>query len=81
MYESEVAQSCRSPSDPMDCSPPGSSVHGIFQARALEWGAIVVPPPLPICPPLLVLITRKLIWTGWGGGRQVRARSLSCHSR
>ena len=38
--ESEVAQSCPTPSDPMDCSPPGSSVHGIFQARELEWGAI-----------------------------------------
>ena len=39
--ESEVAQSCRTPSHPMDCSPPGPSVHGIFQARVLEWGAIV----------------------------------------
>ena len=38
--ESEVAQSCPTPRDPMDCSPPGSSVHGIFQARVLEWGAI-----------------------------------------
>ena len=38
--ESEVAQSCLTPSDPMDCSPPGSSVHGIFQARVLEWVAI-----------------------------------------
>ena len=38
--ESEVAQSCPTRSDPMDCSPPGSSVHGIFQARVLEWGAI-----------------------------------------
>ena len=38
--QSEVAQSCPTPSDPMDCSLPGSSVHGIFQARALEWGAI-----------------------------------------
>ena len=38
--ENEVAQSCPTPSDPMDCSPPGSSVHGIFQARILEWGAI-----------------------------------------
>ena len=36
--ESEVAQSCPTPSDPMDCSLPGSSVHGIFQARVLEWG-------------------------------------------
>ena len=38
--ESEVAQSCRTPSDPMDCSLPGSSIHGICQARVLEWGAI-----------------------------------------
>ena len=38
--ESGVAQSCPTLSDPMDCSPPGSSVHGIFQARVLEWGAI-----------------------------------------
>ena len=37
--ESEVAESCLTPSDPMDCSLPGSSVHGIFQARVLEWGA------------------------------------------
>ena len=35
--ESEVAQSCPTLSDPVDCSPPGSSVHGIFQARVLEW--------------------------------------------
>ena len=38
--ESEVAQSCLTLSDPMDCSLPGSSIHGIFQARGLEWGAI-----------------------------------------
>ena len=38
--ESEVAQSCPTPSDPMDCILPGSSIHGIFQARVLEWGAI-----------------------------------------
>ena len=38
--ESEVAQSCPTLHDPMDCSLPGSSVHGIFQARVLEWGAI-----------------------------------------
>ena len=37
--QSEVAQSCLTLRDPMDCSPPGSSVHGIFQARVLEWGA------------------------------------------
>ena len=38
--ESEVTQSCLTLSNPMDCSLPGSSVHGIFQARVLEWGAI-----------------------------------------
>ena len=38
--ESEVAQLCPTPSDPMDCSLPGSSVHGTFQARVLEWGAV-----------------------------------------
>ena len=38
--ESEVAQSCPTRCDPMDCSPPSSSVHGILQARVLEWGAI-----------------------------------------
>ena len=38
--ESEVAQLCPTLSNPVDCSPPGSSPHGIFQARALEWGAI-----------------------------------------
>ena len=38
--ESEVTQSCPTLHDPMDCSLPGSSIHGILQARALEWGAI-----------------------------------------
>jgi len=38
--ESEVAQLCLTLSDPMDCSLPGSSAHGIFQARVLEWAAI-----------------------------------------
>ena len=38
--ESEVAQLCPTLSDPMDCSLPGSSIHGISQARVLEWGAI-----------------------------------------
>ena len=44
--ESEVAQLCLTLSDPMDCSPSGSSVHGIFQARVLEWGAIALEPAL-----------------------------------
>ena len=42
--ESEVAQSCPTLSDPMDCRPPGSCVHGIFQARVLEWVTIAFSP-------------------------------------
>ena len=42
LSESEVTQSCPTLFDPMDCSLPGSSIHGIFQARILEWGANVV---------------------------------------
>ena len=37
--QSELAQSCLTLRDRMDCSPPGSSIHGIFQARGLDWGA------------------------------------------
>ena len=48
--ESEVAQSCSTLRDPMDCSPPGSSVHGIFRARVLEWGAIAFSAFLPLVP-------------------------------
>ena len=55
MQESEVAQSCPTLSDPMDCSPPGSSVHGIFQASVPEWGAVAFSNthlgPLQIFPP------------------------------
>ena len=40
--EGEIAQLCPTLSDPVDCSLPGSSIHGIFQARVLEWGAIAV---------------------------------------
>ena len=47
--ESEVAQSCPTLSDPMDYSPPGSSVHWIFQARVLEWGAIAFSIGLYVC--------------------------------
>ena len=44
MPESEVTQSCLTPSDPVDGSLPGSSIHGIFQARVLEWVAIALSP-------------------------------------
>ena len=47
--EREVAQSCPTLSDPMDCSLPGSSVHGIFQPRVLEWGAIAFSIYMYIC--------------------------------
>ena len=61
--ESEVAQSCPTLSDPMDCSPPGSSIHGIFPAKVLEWGAIdysrylILVGSHGICPFVTVLIT------------------------
>ena len=45
--ESEVSQSCSTLCNPMDCSLPGSSIHGIFQARVVEWGAIASPGDLP----------------------------------
>ena len=56
--ESEVAQSCPTLRDPMDCSPPGSSVHGIFQARVLEWGAIAFSKMAEWCPPK----DRSTVW-------------------
>ena len=51
--ESEVAQSCPTLCDPMDCSPPGSSIHGIFQARVLEWVAMSTDINTDICDPLI----------------------------
>ena len=54
--ESEVAQSCPTLCDPVDCSLPGSSVHGIFQARVLEWGAIAFSAFLLLL--LLLLLSR-----------------------
>ena len=54
--ESEVAQSCPTLSDPMDCSPPGFSVRGIFQAKVLEWGAIAFSRTILLL--LLLLLSR-----------------------
>ena len=59
--ESEVAQSCPTLSHPMDCSLPGSSVHGVFQARVLEWGAIAVFKYFHLQPPTTILKLRKVI--------------------
>jgi len=50
--ESEVAESSPTLSEPMDCSPPGSSVHGIFQATVLEWGAIAFSMDILLSEPL-----------------------------
>ena len=47
--ESEVTQSCPTLDDPMDCSPPGSSIHGIFQARVLEWVALPSQSRIMLC--------------------------------
>ena len=49
--EREVVQSCPTLCDPMDCSPPDSSIHGIFQARVLEWGSTAFSEWLPFPPP------------------------------
>ena len=58
--ESEVAQSCLTLSDSMDCSLPGSSVHGIFQARVLEWVAIAFSESMSIRCSKFCL--NKLLW-------------------
>ena len=65
--ESEVSQSCPTLSDPMDCSLLGSSVHGIFQARVLEWGAIAFSPCQAYLrsshvPSVEVCLTLQLTW-------------------
>jgi len=57
--ESEVAQLCPTLSDPMDCSPPGSSIRGIFQARVLEWGAIAFSDEFSVC---WILTSYQLMW-------------------
>ena len=57
--ESEVAQSYPTLSDPMDCSLPGSSIHGIFQARVLEWGAIAFSSKGPRIPKTILEKIKK----------------------
>ena len=77
--ESEVTQSCLTLSDPMDCSLPGSSVHGIFQARVLEWGAIAFstrdynshPPRMPVCFP-------PWEWNRWEKILTGRTENIEC---
>ena len=68
--EREVAQSCPTPSDPMDCSPPGSSVHGIFQPRVLEWGAIAFSDSVYQFSSVQSLSRVRLFSTPWIAARQ-----------
>ena len=73
--ESEVAQLCPTLSDPMDCSPPGSSVHGIFQARVLEWGAIALSGEDPLEEGIAthsIILAWRIPWTEEPGGLQSR---------
>ena len=62
--ESKVTQSCPSLSYPMDCSLPGSSIHGIFQARVLEWGAIAFSGGHSIVSGFSVILLKPLIGVG-----------------
>ena len=66
--ESQVAQSCPTCSDPMDCSPPGSSVHGIFQARVQEWGATAF--SIPSFSSVQSLSRVRLLVTPWTAAHQ-----------
>ena len=61
MRESEVAQSCLTLSDPMDCSLPGSSIHGIFQARVLEWGTVAFSDCVLYFPYYYIIIYDEII--------------------
>ena len=59
--ESEVAQLCPTLSDPMDCSLPGSSIHGIFQAGVLEWGAIAFSESMYRYTSICILISQIIL--------------------
>ena len=63
MHESEVAQSCPTPSDPMDCSLLGSSVHGSFQARVLAWVASDFSVKRALVFPILLFSSISLHWS------------------
>ena len=70
--ESEVAQSCPTLSDPMDCSPPGSSIHGSFQAKALEWVASAFSIKKAECQNIIAFelwCWRRLLRISWTAGK------------
>ena len=73
--QSEVAQSCPILSDPMDCSLPGSSVHGIFQARVLEWGAIAFSTPTTRKMQIKTSIRYHLTWLKWSSSESLHIRN------
>ena len=79
--EREAAQSCLTLSDPMDCSLPGSAVHGIFQARVLEWGAIVFSDLFPLPPPILYFFILPSSHPWVGGLTQTRPSSQTTDLR
>ena len=78
--ESEVTQSCPTLSDPMDCSLPGSSVHGIFQARVLEWGAIAFSKGKELPTPVIWLGESHGQYSSWGRNKLNTTEWLSLHS-
>ena len=75
--EREVAQSCPTLSNPMDCSPPGSSIHRIFQARVLEWGAIAFYVPIKFfeLSRCLDLQVQPQSWGWWSTGGTAETQS------
>ena len=77
--ESEVTQSCPTFSDPMDCSLPGSSIHGIFQARVLEWGAIALSDDIVKISHISQILTIK-VSEGWCWLLMWRERKFCGHS-
>ena len=80
--ESEVAQSCPTFNYPMDCSLPGSSVHGIFQARVLEWGAIAFSQKNGTDEPISraqIETENGYVDTGWRNGKTWEIRMYIHH--
>ena len=71
--QSEVARSCPTLSDPMDCSLPGSSIHGIFQARVLEWGAIAFSDYKFLQTFICASVTPKALIICYGRGKGISA--------
>ena len=78
--ESEVAQFCPTLSDPMDCSLSGSSIHGIFQARVLEWVASAFSEDLEIDLSKTASLVKFHVKLGSGAEDEVRCPNSSCEA-